>query len=77
MTIGTVFFIVPIHTSPSYAVSEIDALVDVFDDAVRRFGVSDGIVMGVSLQFEFFFDIILIISFVERTCFKCSLQTGL
>jgi hypothetical protein len=66
MTTDTEIFIVPIHTSPTNAVSEIDALADVFDDAVTRFGVSNGIVMGVSFQIEFFFDMILIVSFVER-----------
>jgi hypothetical protein len=46
--IGFQFFTVPIHTSPTYAVREIDALVDVFDQSVEIFQVADGIVMGVS-----------------------------
>lgn len=52
------FFTIPIHTSPEYAVSEIDALADVFDDAVQKFSEPNGLVMGVSaflqnwLQFD-------------------------
>eukprot|EP00029_Vermamoeba_vermiformis_P006928 TRINITY_DN2852_c0_g1_i1.p1 TRINITY_DN2852_c0_g1~~TRINITY_DN2852_c0_g1_i1.p1 ORF type:complete len:314 (+),score=36.59 TRINITY_DN2852_c0_g1_i1:127-1068(+) len=43
---GFEFFTVPIHTSPDYAVSEIDALADVFDKSVEFFSEPNGIVMG-------------------------------
>ena len=35
-----------IHTSPSEAVSEIDRLVDVYDDIVRRWNLDDVIILG-------------------------------
>jgi hypothetical protein len=40
------FFTIPIHTSPDHAVSEIDALADVFDETVLKFSEQNGIVMG-------------------------------
>ena len=35
-----------IHTSPSQAVSEIDLLVDVYDDIVQRWNVNDVMILG-------------------------------
>ena len=40
------FAMVGIHTSPSGAVSEIDHLVDVYDDIVRRWKLKDVIILG-------------------------------
>ncbi|KAK2548008.1 Deoxyribonuclease-1 [Acropora cervicornis] len=40
------FAMVGIHTSPSEAVSEIDHLVDVYDDIVRRWKLKDVIILG-------------------------------
>lgn len=40
------FFIAGIHTSPEAAKEEIGHLVQVYDDAVKRFKIKDGIIMG-------------------------------
>lgn len=40
------FFIAGIHTQPEKAKEEIASLVQVYDDAVERFGITDGIIMG-------------------------------
>lgn len=42
----TDFAMAAIHTSPSQAVSEIDRLVDVYDDIVRRWNLNDAIILG-------------------------------
>lgn len=42
----TDFVMAAIHTSPSQAVSEIDRLVDVYDDIVRRWNLNDVIILG-------------------------------
>jgi len=43
---GQRFFAVPLHTVPEDSVREIDALVPVFDDAVRRFRTDKGFIVG-------------------------------
>ena len=40
------FFLVGIHTKPSKAFSEINALVDVYDEAVHHYGTENGIILG-------------------------------
>ena len=40
------FFLVGIHTKPSEAFSEINALVDVYDEAVNHYGTENGIILG-------------------------------
>ena len=40
------FFLVGIHTKPSKAFSEINALVDVYDEAVNHYGTENGIILG-------------------------------
>jgi len=40
------FFIGGIHTNPSKAVQEIGDLVKVYDQAIKRFKIQDGIIMG-------------------------------
>ena len=38
--------VIGIHTQPTKAVKEIDHLVDVYNDAKNRLGVSDALIMG-------------------------------
>ena len=40
------FFLVGIHTKPSKAFDEINALVDVYDEAVSHYGTENGIILG-------------------------------
>jgi len=40
------FFLVGIHTQPSSAYDEINALVDVYEEAVRYYGNANGIILG-------------------------------
>jgi endonuclease/exonuclease/phosphatase family metal-dependent hydrolase len=40
------FFIAGIHTNPSAAKEEVGHLVEAYDDAVKRFKINDGIIMG-------------------------------
>ena len=40
------FVLAAIHTQPSNAPSEIDHLVDVYDDIVKRFGIKDVMILG-------------------------------
>lgn len=40
------FAMAAIHTSPSEAVSEIDRLVDVYDDIAQRWSLNDVIILG-------------------------------
>lgn len=40
------FFVVPLHAAPESAAKEIGALVKVYDDAVRRWGVKNAVIMG-------------------------------
>ena len=40
------FFLVGIRTKPSKAFSEINALVDVYDEAVSHYGTENGIILG-------------------------------
>ena len=40
------FFLVGIRTKPSKAFSEINALVDVYDEAVHHYGTENGIILG-------------------------------
>jgi len=40
------FFIAGIHTSPEDAKAEVGHLVKVYDDAVKRFKITDGVIMG-------------------------------
>ncbi|WP_426749838.1 exonuclease/endonuclease/phosphatase family protein [Myxococcus sp. Y35] len=40
------FFVVPLHAESSAAVAEIGALVKVYDDAVKRWNLKNGILMG-------------------------------
>ncbi|WNG34697.1 hypothetical protein F0U61_14365 [Archangium violaceum] len=39
-------FVVPLHASPESAVNEVGALVKVYDDAVKRWTIKDGVIMG-------------------------------
>ncbi|WP_257459663.1 exonuclease/endonuclease/phosphatase family protein [Archangium lipolyticum] len=40
------FFVVPINTDPASAVKEVGALVKVYDDAVKRWTIQNGVIMG-------------------------------
>jgi len=40
------FFIAGIHTAPEDAKAEVGHLVQVYDDAVKRFKITDGVIMG-------------------------------
>lgn len=40
------FFVIQIHTNPSAAPQEVGALVKVYDEAVKRLKIKDGVIMG-------------------------------
>ncbi|WP_426749783.1 exonuclease/endonuclease/phosphatase family protein [Myxococcus sp. Y35] len=40
------FFVVPLHAAPESAVEEVGSLVKVYDDAVKRWSIKNGVMMG-------------------------------
>lgn len=40
------FFVIPLHANPASAVEEVGSLVKVYDDAVKRWKIADGVIMG-------------------------------
>lgn len=40
------FFVVPLHADPASAVEEVGSLVKVYDDAVKRWTIKNGVIMG-------------------------------